>query len=396
MIEIKEKVNCSGCAACYNICPKNAIEMKEDEEGFLYPEVDQDKCIHCNLCDKVCPIINKKEITESETTAFVAYNKNDEIRNKSAAGGIFSALGEKIIDMGGVVFGAYFNEDFEVLHGCTDKKEDLKKFSGSKYVQSVIGDSYRIAKKFLEDGRYVLFSGTPCQIAGLKRYLGKDYDRLYLVDIVCKGVPSPKVVRAYKKHQEKKYHSKINYMSYREKTYGATSSTMSLKFENGKKYNEGHESDFILGCFLKGLLSRPSCYKCQFKTLHRISDITLGDVWNVEKLDKDFCNKNGNTALLVHTDKGKELIMDTNSLFSKQENLEDVLRVNANSKPSMITETAELPEERAEFFNDLNTKDFSDVIKKYYPKTINKEIKSTLKKILFKLGLLEKIKKVKK
>lgn len=399
MIQIKDKVNCSGCSACYNICPQKAIEMHEDEEGFAYPKIDANKCINCNLCEKVCPILNKidnnKLDNETETLAYIAYNKDKNVRDTSAAGGIFSALAEKIIDLKGVVFGASFNDKFEVIHTYTENKEDLKKFRGSKYVQSVIGDSYRIVKEFLKKDRYVLFSGTTCQVEGLKKYLGKEYERLYLVDLVCHGVPSPKVIRKYKEYQQKKYKSKITYMSYREKTFGATSTTLSLQFENGKRYSRGHESDFILGAFLKGIISRPSCYNCKFKTIHRISDITLGDIWHINQLDNEFHSENGNTALLVHTTKGKKLLLSTNLLYVKEENLNDVLTLNANGKPSMVTESAKLPKEREEFFAELDKNDFSKIVKKYYPQNIKASIKLAFKKILFRLGILEKLKKFK-
>ena len=295
--------------------------------------------------------------------------------------------------MNGVVFGASYNNDFTVEHTYAEEKENLKKFRGSKYVQSYIGDAYMQVKKFLENDRYVLFSGTPCQIEGLNKYLGKKYKKLYLVDLVCHGVPSPKVIREYIKFQEKKYNSKIIYMSYREKTFGAASTTMTMKFENGKEYNKGHESDFILGSFMNGLISRPSCYNCKFKTIHRNSDITLGDVWNIEKYDNEFSASIGNTGILVHTEKGKELLLNSKNLKIKQEKLIDVVNANAGSKPSMITESAYLPNERKEFFRDLNKADFSELIKKYYPQTLKRRIKSILKNILYRIGLLEKIKK---
>lgn len=399
MIKIENKRECSGCSACYSICPSKAIEMKEDEEGFRYPTVNREKCINCNLCVKICPILNKEKnnrVEKFKTQAYVAYNKDNEIRKKSAAGGIYEALGEKIIEIGGVVFGACFNDKFEVIHSYAEKKEELIKFSGSKYVQSIIGDSYKDVKNFLEQGRYVLFSGTPCQIEGLRAFLRRDYENLYLVDIVCHGVPSPKVSRYYINWHENKRKSKIKYMSYREKTYGATSTTLTFKFENGKEYSQGYESDFLLKSFLNGLISRPSCYECRFKTVERNSDITLGDVWNIEKIDKNFKNTTGNTALLVHSEKGKRLLNETEKLILQQENLEDILELNANGKRPMITESAIENKEREKLFYDLNQNlSISQIEKKYAHTTLKQRIKAILKKIFSKIGILEKIKNIK-
>ena len=394
MIEISDKTKCSGCTACFNVCPKDAIEMIEDEEGFLYPKVNKKKCIKCGLCSKICPNINKI-YREKKPTCYIAYNKNENIRNHSTSGGIFSAISKKIVEYGGVVFGASYDKEFNVEHTYVESEKDLEKFRGSKYVQSKIGNSYRKVKEFLNDDRYVLFSGTPCQIYGLKMYLQKEYEKLYCVDLVCHGVPSPKVIRKYKIYQKKKFKAKIKYMSYREKTYGASSSTMTLKFENGKEYVKGYESDFVLGCFIKGLISRPSCYNCNFKTISRISDFTLGDVWNAEKLKSKYSSEIGNTAVFVHSQKGKKLLLELDDVFLSKENLDKIIELNAGAAPSMLTESAYLPKEREEFFIDLNKRDMEDMIKKYYPKTLKGEIKRNLKKIFYKVGLLEKVKKIK-
>ena len=198
MIKIARKEDCTGCHSCYNVCPKKCIDMKFDEEGFLYPSIDSSKCVECGLCEKVCPIIHTIEI-ENEPIAVGCYNKDEKIRMDSSSGGIFTLLSELVIQYGGVVFGAEFDENYNVRHSYVDNIEDLYKFRGSKYVQSTIGNSYYNAKQFLEQGRQVLFSGTPCQITGLKRYLQKDYDNLICQDIVCHGVPSTNVWEHYKK-----------------------------------------------------------------------------------------------------------------------------------------------------------------------------------------------------
>lgn len=196
MINIKDKSNCCGCNACVQKCPKQCISMREDDEGFLYPYVDKILCIDCGLCEKTCPVINSKE-ERKPLNVFAAKKPNDEVRMQSSSGGIFTLLAENVIDEGGVVFGAGFNERWEVVHSFAEKKEDLAKFRGSKYVQSKVGNSYKQAEAFLKQGRKVLYSGTPCQIAGLKQYLRKDYANLLAVDFICHGVPSPGVFRTY-------------------------------------------------------------------------------------------------------------------------------------------------------------------------------------------------------
>lgn len=196
MISILDKKKCCGCSACAQRCPKHCIKMIEDSEGFLYPKVDGDTCIDCGLCERVCPIQNPGE-DRVPLAVYAAKNPNEVIRRQSSSGGIFTILAEQIIDEGGVVFGAAFNDKWEVEHSYVENKEQLVKFRGSKYVQSKIGESYKDAKSFLKEGRRVLFSGTPCQIAALKKYLRKNYENLFTVDFICHGVPSPGVFRTY-------------------------------------------------------------------------------------------------------------------------------------------------------------------------------------------------------
>ena len=196
MIDILNKKDCCGCSACVQKCPKQCISLKEDNEGFLYPQVNQQECISCGICKKVCPIINPNE-KRTPLQIYAAINKNEEIRRQSSSGGIFTLLSEEILKEGGVVFGARFDENWEVKHDYTENVKGLVNFRGSKYVQSRIEDNYKKVETFLKQGRKVLFSGTPCQIAGLKRFLSKEYDNLLTVDFICHGVPSPKVWRLY-------------------------------------------------------------------------------------------------------------------------------------------------------------------------------------------------------
>ena len=219
MLEIINKSNCCGCHACYNACPQNAIIMRKDELGFRYPVIDQEKCIECGLCKKVCPVLNKKKIN-NQPIAYACINKNDNVRRESSSGGIFTLIAEKILDLNGVVFGAQFDEKLNVSHAYVENKEDLYKLRKSKYVQSDIKDSYKKAKEFLDDDRFVLFTGTPCQVEGLYSYLRKDYNKLYTQDIICHGVPSPAVWKKYKEDVEKQKHMKVVNMNFRDKSNG--------------------------------------------------------------------------------------------------------------------------------------------------------------------------------
>ena len=282
MIDIQEKNKCCGCHACYNKCPKNAIEMIEDEKGFKYPKINNEKCINCGLCDKVCPIINNPKI-QNEPKAYACINKDEKIRMQSTSGGIFTLLATVIINKGGVVFGASFNNDFKVIHTYTETIEELEKFRGSKYLQSDINNSYKKAKDFLDNDRFVLFTGTPCQIEGFKSFLGKEYEKLYLQDIICHGVPSPKVWDEYKKYRENKAGAKLKGMSFRSK-YGTTWGKyhVNMKFENDKNYDMFHNDDVYMKAFLNHLSLRESCTDCKFKKKNRLSDITLADFWGIQ------------------------------------------------------------------------------------------------------------------
>lgn len=220
MIDIKDKSQCCGCWACYNACPKHCIEMIEDEEGFRYPHVDKDKCIDCGLCEKVCPL-QKPKMDDTLPESFVIQQKNADVLRTSTSGGFFTAISKWAIEHGGVVFGAAFGEDMELRHSYAETLDGCKKFRGSKYVQSLIGDCYSQAKNFLAQGRVVVFSGTPCQISGLYHFLrGRKYDNLVMVDLVCRGTPSPLLLRKYLLYHSSLADSKVvNYRS-RDKYYG--------------------------------------------------------------------------------------------------------------------------------------------------------------------------------
>lgn len=307
MIMINDKTKCTGCHACFLSCPKHCISMVADAEGFWYPKVDNTKCSNCNICNNVCPIINNSNVNEAvNIQAFAAISNNDGIRMQSSSGGIFSALAEMVLDEGGVVFGAAFDEDFSVKTTYVENKEKLNILRGSKYVQSMIGNSYVQAKKFLNDGRVVLFSGTPCQIGGLYAFLNKNYERLVTVDIICHGVPSPLVWRKYLDYRMENSKAKIKHISFRNKNEGWKNFSMYMQFLDGKEYCVRHDNDPFMDVFLRNFCLRPSCYECSYKTANRQADITLADFWGIEDVHKDLFDDKGTSLVILNSNVGKD------------------------------------------------------------------------------------------
>ena len=306
MIKNKNKAACCGCGACSQICPKQCIEMKSDSAGFLYPIVNKDSCINCGLCEKRCPILNTKNERTGRQDAFVAFHRDEQVRLSSSSGGIFSALAENVIKHGGIVFGATFDENFLVHHIGAERLEELEKFRGSKYLQSRTESCYLAAKASLEDGRPVLYSGTGCQIAGLKSFLGTEYPNLLTVDILCHGVPSPKLWKLYLKEQEQKHGASAQNVSFRDKVTGWKEFSLTIDFANGDSYSDNFRDDPYMQLFLKNICLRPSCHDCRFKTVYSQADITLGDCWGVEKYKPEMDNDEGTSVVMIHTDKGEK------------------------------------------------------------------------------------------
>lgn len=337
MINIIDKANCCGCNACTQRCPKQCISMKEDEQGFLYPVIDIITCINCGLCQKVCPMLNPSA-PKSPLHVFGAKNKNEEQRLKSSSGGIFILLAEYIIKQGGVVFGAKFNQNWEIEHCYAETIEELQPLMRSKYVQSNIGNTYKEAEQFLKQGRQVMFVGSSCQIVGLKRFLRKEYNNLFAIDFVCHGVPSPGVWRKYleeiKSSQSETAEKKttlsftlkskpvITGINFREKQNGGYS-WKKFGFEIKSKSPSKHDKNTVLkseifneNIFMKGFLLnlylRPSCYKCTAKNGASESDLTVADFWGIQNYHPEFDDDKGVSAVFVHTEKGKNIIKELN------------------------------------------------------------------------------------
>lgn len=380
MINIKDKSKCCGCSACFNICPKNAIIMKEDEYGFKYPIVDKEKCINCGLCERVCPILNNKK-EENKIEAYACYNKNIDERLNSSSGGIFALLAKEIIKRNGIVFGAAFDKKFDVKHIFIDNEKDLEKLMGSKYVQSDICNTYKKVKEFLEKGKYVLFSGTPCQIEGLKKYLQKDYDNLYTQDIICHGVPSPKIWQMYLEYRKNLLNDDIKNIFFRNKEKSWSLYKLKILF-NKHKYNKIFIDDPYMKLFLQNITLRDSCYDCSFKKKYRESDITLADYWGINKIHKNMNDDKGVSLLVVNSKKGQELFdcINENIIYEKT-NIDDAIKYN----PSMI-ESPLKNKNRDTIMNEINELNFDKVVNKYIPKEkILKRIFVKFKRIIKKI-----------
>lgn len=377
MIRIDEKSACCGCSACFNLCPQQCISMENDKMGFMYPSVDMEKCVGCGLCENICPSLKKSTIGENVSPiTYAAQNPNDVIRQLSSSGGIFTSLAQYILSQNGVVFGAAFDRTFrKVQHVAVQTSQDLYRIQGSKYVQSNAGCSYRAVKEFLEQGRLVLFSGTLCQIAGLKAFLHKDYPNLYLVDVVCYGVPAPKVWDAYIDSLEKKHNGKVTQVSFRDKRNGWSDYVISVKFDNGKEYINCRSDDLYMRGFLHDYYLRPACYQCDFKGLNRASDITLGDLWGIDQIAPQLNDNKGTSLVMISSERGKLLFEKVLSdMIFQIVKIEDVVKYNPAIETNVHTAQNNIAFER-----DFGNKPIMVLLNQYCSKSV---IKKLIKKIM--------------
>lgn len=381
MIEVKTKEDCCGCYACYNICPKQCITMKTDNEGFWYPNIDNNKCINCNLCEKVCPIINPVKRNDSKKIAYAGMNKDEQIRIKSSSGGIFSILAEYIIKNSGVVYGAGFDEDFNIKHKRILYSTDLDLLRGSKYVQSSIGDIYKQVKDDLESNKLVLFTGTPCQVEGLRSYLKKEYVNLMTMDFICHGVPSPLVWKKYLEEMKKSKQENIKNIYFRNKDIGWKNYSLKIVFDE-KIYSNTLNNDLFMKGFLRDVYLRPSCYNCKFKKINRIGDITVADFWGIENILPKMDDDKGISLIVIHSEKGKQLFDKlSEKMILNEVNLNEAIKYN----PSMIS-SVKYNEKRNEFFLDLNSgENLTNLIRKYTKISFGKRVKNKIKSIIKKL-----------
>ena len=355
---------CTGCSACANACPEQCIQMAADAEGFLRPKIDSSQCVVCGTCQNVCPVLHPKAHSH-ETVAYAAVHKDDAIRLESTSGGVFSLLCQWVLDHGGIVFGAAYADDFSVAHGCVEKASDLSKLRTAKYAQSAIGDSYRRAKTFLEQGRYVLFSGTPCQIGGLRTFLGKDYGRLLTVDLICHGVPSPAVWEHYIQYrgEQDAQGERPTSINLRSKESGWAGYSIRLDYAGGQTYRMPNSQDPYLRCFVKDLCLRPSCYACSFKGIDRCSDFTLGDYWGVWSQLPELDDNQGTSIVLLHSEKAKRIWPELlPGMKAVQVDADQCFSEN----PSALSSATE-PDDRQMFLSRYQSEDFSDLADELAP-----------------------------
>ncbi len=309
MLKLASPADCCGCTACASVCPKDAIAMTPDAMGFLYPKVDESRCVECGMCLNVCAFNEHYDtsLNLSQPDAYAARHKDMSTMMTSRSGAAFIAISDRILEKGGVVYGAGYTDHFRVVHKRATNAAERDEFKGSKYVQSDLGNVFRQVKQDLIDGKLVLFSGTPCQTSGLHSYVGRRLrERLYLVDIVCHGVPAPYLWRDYLAFLEQRQGSKICWVDFRDKqAFGWRANKEKLKYVNG-----GGKMSYTF-LFYKHIFFRHSCGKCHFTNTRRPSDITIADFWGWQKTDPDF-NKDdrGCSLVLVNTEKGRSLFAE--------------------------------------------------------------------------------------
>lgn len=393
-IDNNSKKDCCGCTACSSVCPKNCITMTEDNEGFFYPVVDGNSCINCGLCEKVCPV--KKEISQdSIQQSFVSRINDKEVLMNSSSGGAFTALSRFAINNGYTVYGGAYNECFDVVHDSAKTNEEAVKFRGSKYVQSYMGDTFKNIKKQLDKGDKVLFSGTPCQCAGLVSYLRKPYDNLVTVDFVCHAVPSPKVWKLYRDYLTKKYKSNIKSVNFRSKIYGYHCSSIKIDMENGKSQKMGLNTDMFLKSFFFNVSCRPSCYDCHFKTVDRMCDITVFDCWNITRFvpnKKD--DDKGYSAVITHSEKGAKFFKQASTCLEVFDaDLDTLIKHDGKYAVKSIDYTPK----REEYFRLVNEGlPIDEVTKRVIPIKAKNKLMGKTKGFLHATGLMSLAQKLKK
>lgn len=363
MPEIPVK-NCCGCTACSQICPVRAIEMISDDEGFLYPTIQKNLCIGCGRCEQVCPVICPPKVPEEYAGAVVARHISDDVLEECTSGGFIDALNHHVLEhKNGFAVGVGYDERFLPTHQIADTCEQVCQFRNSKYAQSDLSDIFRRISVLLEQGNCVVFTGTPCQAAGLKTYLGKEYENLILVDLVCRSVPSPKFWNAYLRWQENRAGSNIAAVACRKKTYGYHSGALEIRFQNGKRYAGSNRVDWFMKTFHHDRCARPSCYDCPFKTKMRCTDFTVFDCWYPDLVAKEPVGDDdrGFSNVLIHTPKGQKLLEEMNNIRWVNAEPEKMFRYTGG----MESKSIDLPAERKTFYQDLEMLGFRKTVGKY-------------------------------
>lgn len=350
------KSSCVGCRSCEQVCPKRAIVIKEQEEGFLYPYIDEKKCINCSLCVKHCPTQVTRDISATPMSVFAVRDKNDKRILKSASGGVGVLTAQKIIEGSGVAYGVAYDEYFCAKHIRVDDLRKLPRIQSSKYVQSDTGNTYSQVQKDLQNGKKVLYTGTPCQIDGLYSFLGKEYENLYTVDLICHGVPSPKFFKKYLEYQNKQMAGRVIYFNFRSKDKRGWGTQYLLKTKTKTKTLS---LDRYGKHFMEGDCYRESCYQCAYANIHRVGDLTIGDFWGIAKSHPDFYSEKGVSSVFVNTEKGRRLF---NSIK------DEAWVINATLEEAMVKQRnlvhpTKRPQERDAFYKNIDNEDFIENLK---------------------------------
>lgn len=392
---IIEKNKCTGCQTCVSVCPVNCITMSNDNQGFLYPTIDTAHCIKCGKCTLYCPINRLvKEEQKTFPDVYLAWSLDEEILEESSAGGVFSRFAKDIINRHGYVSAAIYDTNFNVKHIVSSKLNEIEEMSKSKYAQSDVGNIYKRIGSLLKEENTVLFCGTTCQVYGLFSYLKMqkvDTEKLYTIDLICHGVPSPKFLQSYIHWLEKKYAGNAAKLSMRKKIHtkgNYTQYAMWIEFDNHKEYYGMGKKDFFQACFHNELISRPSCYSCPFKTIHRISDLTIGDCWFSDYLTGNKTIQHDVTLCMIQSEKGRKIICNNDLFGLVKVDAEKSIKINNG----MIYSCGTMLKGHDELLNNINGSNFEQLVKYYLPP--NDKSKSSLlyrtASILKKISFLNK------
>lgn len=390
MINNMKQNECCGCTACINICPVKCLGEEKDELGFSYPIMENEPaCIKCKLCEKVCPTLKPINTNYKPIESLCTYSKDSNIREKSTSGGIFTIIATKVIQDGGYVFGAAMINPTLVEHIEINNIKDLWRIQGSKYIESKLNDTFLKVKNRLRENKKVLFSGLPCQVYGLLSFLGKEYDNLICIDLLCYGVPSPKVWSKYLEYinKDKKAIKNINF---RDKTYGWKNYSLKIVYQDNSEYVKEKNKDLFLSTYSKGAYIKSYCYRCKMKGFPKRSDITLGDFWEVDKVDSSFNDDRGMSAVFINSIKGKEIY----STIIDQTKYINVSSGKLNEISPRIGAPSKMHKNREIIIREIDNLPIEIILKKYAMPTKMDKSKNFIRATLRRIGIWDNLSKI--